>query len=104
MLFRSASIRSAVNAFHEQHSLYLASKSFFDRKGPQTRASEPKRLEALLDVNRQLIGLVRKLAELRLAFDTNNLALPMKDAGSYKEFLDVALDRNSAMLSEVQSL
>merc|ERR1711991_432018 len=54
------SLKDALNAFNEQHTAYLASKSVFDKKSPdKSKSSELKRLSALADLNMQLIRLLR---------------------------------------------
>merc|ERR1711991_1217869 len=56
------SLKDALGAFNDQHSAYLSAKSAFDKKGPEkTKASELKRFAALVDLNLQLIRLIKKL-------------------------------------------
>ena len=100
------SLQSAIGAFNDQHTAYLAAKSVFDKKNPEkSKASELKRLMALQDLNLQLIRLLRKLAELRLAFESNNLvSQKVKDPDAHLQQLSSAEDKNRALLNESQSL
>ncbi len=97
------SLKTALFAFNDQHSLYLAAKAGFDKKSHEkTKASEIKRLQAAIDLHLQFVRLLKKLAELRLSYD--GLLGKLKDAQQHIAVLVSSEERNRALLSESQSL
>jgi hypothetical protein len=98
------SLKTALAAFNDQHTLYLAAKAAFDKKPHEkTKASEIRRLQAAIDLHLQFVRLLKKLAELRLSFE-GLLGNKVKDSPQFIAVFVSSEERNRALLSESQSL
>ncbi len=98
------SLKAALSSFNNQHSLFLAAKSTVEKKSHEkTKVSELRRLQAVIDLNLQIIRLLKKLAELRLAFDSL-VAAKMKDPQQLMAGLVAFEEKNRSLFSESQSL
>src|SRR5262249_49343702 len=97
-------LQAALSAFNEQHTAYLASKAIFDKKAlDKSKPGQLKRLNAMIDLHLQCVRLVKRLAELRVAFDSI-MESKIKDVHDKIADLVSTEEKNRALSNEVQSL
>lgn len=96
-------LQTALFAFSEQHTQYLTAKSFFEKKIlEKTKQGELKKLNAMIELHLQFVRLLKKMAELRMAFE--GIVDKVKDAQENIQGLALAEEKNRALLNESQSL
>lgn len=98
-------LQAALSQFNEQHTAYLAAQAVFDKKAQQSdksKAGELKLLNAIVEAHLQLIKVLKKIAELRVAFDV--LLDKVKDMPDHLQALTQMEEKNRTLQSELQSL